>query len=41
MKYVIVLGDGELESGMVTLKNMNGGEPREIKLSALSAADLK
>ena len=40
-KNVIVLGDGELESGKVTLKNMNGGEPREIELSALSAADLQ
>ena len=40
-RNVIVLGEGELESGKVTLKNMNGGEPKEIALDALSAADLK
>lgn len=37
-RYVIVLGDGELESGKVTLKDMNGGEPKELALDALCAA---
>lgn len=40
-RNVVVLGEGELESGKVMLKNMNGGEPKEIALDALSAADLK
>ncbi len=37
---VIVLGDGELESGKAVLKNMNGGGEKEIVLDELNAADL-
>ncbi len=40
-KYVLVIGEGELESGKAVLKDMFGGEPKEIELDALSAADLK
>ncbi|MBR5783301.1 MAG: histidine--tRNA ligase [Clostridia bacterium] len=40
-RHVIVLGDGELESGKITLKDMNGGEPKEIALDALCAADVQ
>ncbi len=40
-RKVIVLGEGELESGRVTLKDMNGGEPKEVALEKLCAADIK
>ncbi len=40
-KYVLVLGDGELESGKATLKNMQGGEPNEIAIDSLCKEDLK
>ncbi len=40
-RYVLVIGDGELESGKANLKNMSDGESVEIALDALSAADLK
>ena len=34
-KYTIVIGDDELEKDEATLKNMNTGEQRLIKLSEL------
>ena len=40
-RYVIVLGEGEMESGKVILKDMNGGEPKELALDTLCAACLK
>lgn len=40
-KYVLVLGDGELESGKAVLKDMTGGEPAEIEIERLCKDDLK
>ena len=40
-KYVLVLGDGELESGKAVLKDMTGGEPAEIEIECLCKDDLK
>ena len=31
-KYVIVLGDNEISSGTVNIKNMENGEQTEIKI---------
>ena len=40
-RYVLVLGDGELESGMVQLKDMKEGGAKEIALDALSAKEIE
>jgi len=34
--YCIVLGESELQSGVATIKNMQGGEPQTVKLDDLS-----
>ena len=36
-KFTVVIGDSELESGIVKLKNMSDGEENEIKLSEFEA----
>ena len=40
-RYVLVLGDGELESGMVQLKDMKEGGAKEIALEALTAKEIE
>ena len=37
-RYVIVLGDGEMESGKANLKNMATGEQTEVALAAETIA---
>lgn len=39
-RYSAVIGDGELESGVVKLKNMLTGEQTEVELDALKIANL-
>lgn len=39
-KRVLVLGDGELESGKAVIKDMTGGEPKEIELADFGAKDI-
>ena len=35
-RYTLVVGDNELEAGRATLKDMTGGENKEIALDSLS-----
>lgn len=35
-RYTAILGDDEIKSGMLTLKNMENGEQSEIKMDELS-----
>lgn len=40
-KYTIVIGDDEVESNVVKLKNMSTGETKEIKLDDISPEIIK
>jgi len=35
-KYVVVIGDDEINKGIVTLKDMTTGDQKEIKIEDLS-----
>jgi histidyl-tRNA synthetase len=37
-RYLVVIGSTELESGLVTLKQMNDGTSTSVKMSELKAA---
>ena len=40
-RFVLVLGDGELESGKAVLKNMTGGENVDVDIDMLSAEKIR
>jgi histidyl-tRNA synthetase len=35
-KFAVVIGDGEISSGICSLKDMESGESKEVRLTALA-----